>query len=308
MGTKMNTSFIVKKFRLASLLLLFPALAEAKLSVITTTSDLAAIAAEVGGEDASAESIAKGSQDPHFIEAKPSYMVKVSKADLLLSIGLELEVGWLPPLIRGARNPKVKEGEKGFLEVGHLVEPIEIPDKKLTRADGDVHPDGNPHVTLDPVRAGKIAVLIAERLAELDSGHASGYRARAKALDDRLKQKTAGWKARIDKSGVKSVVSYHKTLSYFFDRFGLKNPAILEPKPGIPPTSAHIIEVIAQMKKDKIPLIMVENYFDAAVTKKIQSELPSIRTEIVAVAVGGDAKTGSIDELFENLVKAVEGK
>lgn len=282
--------------------------AEAKLNVVTTTSDLGAIAAEVGGEDVSVESIAKGSQDPHFIEAKPSYMVKVSRADLLVSVGLELEIGWLPSLIRGARNPKVKEGEKGFLEVGALLEPLEVHSGKVTRADGDVHPQGNPHVTLDPARNGKIALLLGERLAELDPAHAAGYRARAKALDTRLSEKLKSWKARVEKSGVKKVVSYHKTLSYFFSRFGLENPAILEPKPGIPPTSGHIIEVISLMKQQKISLILVENYFDATVTKKIQSELPGTRAVTVAVSVGGDEKTKTIDDVFENLVKAIEGK
>jgi len=296
------------KLKIFFLALVVAAPAEAKLNVVATTSDLGAIANEVGGADVTLETIAKGSQDPHFIEAKPSYMVKLSRADLLLSVGLDLEVGWLPSLIRGARNPKVKEGEKGFLEVGAKLEPLDILSGKVTRADGDVHPQGNPHVTLDPIRCGKIGVMLGERLAELDPPHAAGYRARAAALDARLTGKTKTWKSRVTETGVKKVISYHKTLSYFFDRFGLENSAILEPKPGIPPTSAHVIDVISLMKQQKISLILVENYFDATVTKKIQAELPGTRTAVVAVSVGGDKNTSSLDEMFESLVKAVEGK
>ncbi len=291
-----------------TILLFLPTEANAKLQVIASTTDLAAITREVAGSDADVESIAKGSQDPHFIEAKPSYMVKLSHADLLISIGLELEIGWIPSLVQGARNPKVKSGEKGFLEVGHLVEPLEIPTAKVTRAEGDVHPAGNPHVTLDPIRAGKIAILIADRLAELDPAHAAEFAKRGSAFAEQMKTKTEAWKKRIVNSGVKKIVTYHKTLTYFFDRFGLENPAILEPKPGIPPTSGHIIEVIQLMKQQKVPLVMVENFFDASVTKKITDEVPGSRAVSVAVAVGGAANVNTLDQLYEQLVKAVEGK
>ncbi|MGZ3685616.1 MAG: metal ABC transporter substrate-binding protein, partial [Bdellovibrionota bacterium] len=231
-----------------ALLFLFPALAQAKLNVVTTITDLATITREVGGDQVNVDSIAKGTQDPHFIEAKPSYMVKVSKADLLIAVGLELEVGWVPSLIQGARNPKVKSGEKGFLEIGPEIEPLEIPTGKISRSEGDVHPDGNPHFYLDPIRLGKTALLIAARLGELDGAHAAEFTKRAAAFNDRMKSKTEAWKKRIEKTGIKKIVTYHKTLTYFFDRFGLTNPAFLEPKPGIPPTSGHIIEVIDIMK------------------------------------------------------------
>jgi zinc/manganese transport system substrate-binding protein len=289
--------------------LLLPSLAEAKLlQIVASTADLAAIAREVAGAEGDVDSIAKGTQDPHFIEAKPSYMVKLSRADLLVTVGLELEIGWIPSLVRGARNPRVKSGERGFLEVGHLVDPIEIPTAKVTRAEGDVHPAGNPHVTLDPLRAGRIAGLIAGRLSELDPAHAAEFAMRAASFAERMKTKTEAWRKRIEKSGVRKVVTYHRTLTYFFDRFGLENPAILEPKPGIPPTSGHIIEVIQLMKRQKIPLVMVENFFDASVTKKITGEIPGSRSVTVAVAVGGEENIRSLDDLYEQLVKAVEGK
>ncbi|MGZ3652213.1 MAG: metal ABC transporter substrate-binding protein [Bdellovibrionota bacterium] len=291
-----------------ALLFLFPALAQAKLNVVTTITDLATITREVGGDQVNVDSIAKGTQDPHFIEAKPSYMVKVSKADLLIAVGLELEVGWVPSLIQGARNPKVKSGEKGFLEIGPEIEPLEIPTGKISRSEGDVHPDGNPHFYLDPIRLGKTALLIAARLGELDGAHAAEFTKRAAAFNDRMKSKTEAWKKRIEKTGIKKIVTYHKTLTYFFDRFGLTNPAFLEPKPGIPPTSGHIIEVIDIMKTQKVPLILVENYFDVSVTKKITDAVPGSRAASIAVDVEGESGIKTNDDLIEQIVKAIEGK
>ncbi|MBK8201688.1 MAG: zinc ABC transporter substrate-binding protein [Bdellovibrionales bacterium] len=276
--------------------------------MVTTITDLRAVAEEVGGEHISVESIAKGTQDPHFIEAKPSFMIKVSQADLLVSVGLDLEVGWLPSLIQGARNPKIAKGQKGFLEVGSLVQPIEVTTGKISRAEGDVHPQGNPHVTLDPKRLGDIAGIISERLGELDPGNAAQYRKSAKSLQSRLIRQTVDWRARIERSGIKKIVSYHKTLSYFFDRFQISNAAILEPKPGLPPTSGHILNVIDLMKNQKISLILVENYFDPTVTNKIMKELPNVRTETVAVAVDGSPQVKTIDDLFEKLIASIEGK
>ncbi|HEY8279684.1 MAG TPA: metal ABC transporter substrate-binding protein [Bdellovibrionota bacterium] len=285
-----------------------PLPAFAKINVVTSIPDLAALTREVGGGEVEVESIARGSQDPHFIEAKPSYMLKVSKADLLVLVGLDLEVGWMPSLIQGARNPKVRSGEKGYLELGPELDPLDVPKGKVTRAEGDVHPNGNPHFWLDPLRMGRAAEILAKRLGELDPAHASDFQKRAKDFSEKMKNKVAAWKKRIDKTGVKKVVTYHKTLTYFFDRFGLENPAILEPKPGIPPTSGHIIEVIQLMKQQKIPLILVENYFDASVTKKIIGEVPGSRSAEVAVAVGGSESVKMIDDLYEQLVRAVEGK
>ncbi len=290
------------------ILLLTGAPAEAKLRVVTTVSDLASLSRELGGDAVEVESLAKGTQDPHFIEPKPSYMVKLGRADLLIAMGLDLEVGWLPSLILGARNPKVKAGEKGYLELGASLDPLEVARGKVSRAEGDVHPAGNPHFHLDPIRMAKAASLIADRLAELDPAHAPDFAARARAFTERMKGKTEAWKKRIEKSGVKRVVTYHKTLTYFFDRFGIENSAYLEPKPGIPPTGAHLLEVVRVMKDGRVPLILVENFFDASVTKKITGEVPGARAESVAVYVDGAPGIARIDDLLEQIVLAIEGK
>jgi zinc/manganese transport system substrate-binding protein len=282
--------------------------AQAKLNVVATTTDLAALAREVGGDATEVEAIARGTQDPHFIEAKPSFMTKVSRADLVVAMGLELEIGWLPSIVRGARNPKVLPGNKGYLEVGPGIPVLEKATGAVTRAEGDVHPDGNPHFNLDPLRMGTAAGLLAERLGELDAANAAGYRQRAAALKTRLEAKTKEWRERVAATGVKSVVTYHKTLTYFLDRFGLRGAAVLEPKPGIPPTAPHIVEVIELVKREHVPLILVENYFDPAPAQRVARDAPGTRVAIVPVAVDGAPGTGTTEALIEALVQAIEGK
>jgi zinc/manganese transport system substrate-binding protein len=278
-----------------------------KLNVVTTIPDLAALAREIGGDEVKAEAIAKGTQDPHFIEAKPSYMLKASRADLFVAVGLDLEIGWVPPILAGARNPAVMPGSKGYLEVGSLVEAIDKPSGPISRANGDVHPRGNPHLNLDPIRMGQVAEGLAERMGELDPPHASGFQERASALRKRLEKKTKEWQARIAKSGVKEVVSFHPTLNYFLDRFGLGLAATLEPKPGIPPTTKHILEVMDIVQERKVPLILVENFFDPSVAGKITQASPGTRVTVVPVLVEGAEGIHGTEDLIEALVRAVEG-
>lgn len=295
---------------IASLTLtLVPTSALAKLVVGTTTQDLEAIVRAVGGEKVDTFSIAKGTQDPHQIEAKPSFMVKVRSADLMIAQGLDLESAWLVPLIQGARNPKVAIGSNGYLELGDKLEPIEVAKASVSRGEGDVHPNGNPHFQLDPVRLGKAALLIADRMAELDSADPSNgklYRDNALALQKRLDEQMKTWSSRIAKSGVKEFVSYHKTFSYFANRFGLKNTLHLEPKPGIPPTASHILEVIHQMQDRKVRLVLIENFFDDTVRGKIEHEIPGVKVLKVPAYVGGTEAVQTNIELIESLVKSIE--
>ena len=167
---------------------LFSMQVEAKLSVATTTTDLEAIVKALGGDQVEVFAVTKGTQDPHQIEAKPSFMVKFHKADLVISHGLELESAWLEPLIQGSRNSKIHAGTKGFLEVAKELDPIEVVHGAVSRAEGDVHPDGNPHFQLDPVRVGQAAVIIADRLGELDTSHRNEFQERAKKIQANLKK------------------------------------------------------------------------------------------------------------------------
>jgi zinc/manganese transport system substrate-binding protein len=235
-------------------------------------------------------------------------MVKVNRADLVVSIGLELEIGWLPPILQGARNPKVMPGTAGYLEVGPFIETIEVPNTKVSRAEGDVHPFGNPHFMTDPIRVGQVAIKVAEHLGEMDPEHADLYMDNAKKMQQRLEEKTKAWLDRINKAGVKKIITYHKTLNYFFDRFGIENPITMEPKPGIPPTAKHILEVIRVAKEQGIKLIMVENVFDTSFADKVIQEVPGMRVVMVPEEVGGEPAVKTTDDLVERLVSIIEGK
>lgn len=281
--------------------------AQAKLKVVATTTDLQALVEAIGGENIEASSIAKGTQDVHQIEAKPSFMLKMRDADLVVAHGLELETAWLVPLIQGSRNAKIRSGSRGLLELGGELRPIEIPTGEVSRAQGDVHPGGNPHFQLDPLRMGEAAVLVAARLAELDGAHADLYKTNAQKFKTHLEDRNKEWAARLKKTGIQEVVTYHKSFAYFMDRYGLKNSLQLEPRPGIPPTASHLLEVIAQMKARKIRLVLIENYFDDSPGEKIRHDLPDTKVVSVPISVGGAPSVKSTEDLIENLVKAFEG-
>lgn len=289
-------------------LLLAGSTAFAKLNVVTTTTDLAALVKIVGADHVTTFAVAKGTQDPHQIEAKPSFMTKMTNADLVVAQGLELEAAWIRPLIEGARNPKIQIGSRGYFELGEAIDPIEVPTGSVTRAQGDVHPGGNPHFQLDPIRMGKAGILIAERMGEIDSAHHDLFKANAEAYQKTLAEKTKGWQSRISKAGIKEVITYHKTLSYFLDRFAIKSVWQLEPKPGIPPTASHLITVINEMKSHNIKLVLIENFYDDAAAAKLRQEIPDVIVTRVPVAVDGADNVATTEALIENLVKVFENE
>jgi zinc/manganese transport system substrate-binding protein len=289
--------------KLIFLFFLFPVVSFASLQVATTTTDLAAIVKQVGGDQVEVFSIAKGTQDVHQIEAKPSYMVKLRNADVLFAQGLELESAWLTPLIQGSRNSKLS---KGVVELGSQLEPIEVAKGNVSRAEGDVHPGGNPHFQLDPIRLGKAAQLIAQKLGELEPAKKEVFKKNADAFQKNMENKTKEWAARIKKSGVKEIVTYHKTFSYFCERFEIQCQLQLEPKPGIPPTASHILDVVEQMKKRKLNLVLIENLYEDSVGEKLKQSLPSVSVKRVPVSVEGEPNMTTNEQLIERLVKAVE--
>jgi zinc/manganese transport system substrate-binding protein len=278
----------------------------AKIKVVATTSDLAALVERVGAEHIDCVAIAKGTQDPHQIEAKPSFMLKMRDADLVVSQGLELESAWLRPLVDGARNPKIAPTLKGFLELGSNLSPIDVPIESVSREQGDVHPGGNPHFQLDPIRMGDAAVLLAKRLAEIDPKNSDVYIINAKSFKSELGKKTLKWQERIKKSGVANIVSYHKTFSYFLDRFGLKSVASIEPKPGIPPTASHLKSVIDSIKKNQVKLVLIENYFDNSAADRLRQENSQLVVVKAPVSVGGEPELKTTEQLIEKLVVIVE--
>lgn len=288
------------------LFLLVGSAAQAGLRVAATTSDMAALTREVGQNLVEVTALAKGTQDPHMVEAKPSLMIKLRDVDLVISQGLELETAWLDPLIRGARNPKLAEASR-LLELGPSVNPIEVPTKAVTRADGDIHAGGNPHFQLDPIRLGEAGVVIAAKLGELDGVNKAQYMKNAQAFQKRMAEKTADWQARLKKTGLTEVVTYHKILSYFCDRFQVRCHVQLEPKPGVPPTAAHLLSVIRQIKERQIKLVVIENLYDDAAGEKLKQALPGLKVARVAVSVEGEPDLKTNEQVIESLVRVFEG-
>ena len=287
---------------LASLGLASPA--QAGLKVVATTEDLASLAREIGGDKISIDSIAKGYQDPHFVEAKPSFILKLHSADLLLVVGRDLEIGWLPPLLRQSRNAKIQPGAPGYLDTSLTVKILDIPQGRITRAMGDVHPSGNPHYWLDPDNGRRMAQAIQTRLSELQPADASVFAQRFADFDRRLAEAEKGWDASMAPYKGTKVVTYHRSWPNFVERFGLDVIGYVEPKPGIPPSPQHTIALIGEMNRTKTTIILVEPYFDL---KTPQSVARSTGAQVVVMApsVGAEKEITDYISLFDYDVKLV---
>ncbi len=269
-----------------------------KLNVVTSTSDLAALAQEVGGDRINVESIAKGYQDPHFVEAKPSFLLKLRQADLLISVGLQLEIGWLPPLITQSGNPRIQVGAPGYLDASQFAEILEIPQGAVTRAEGDVHPLGNPHYWLDPDNGRRMARGIANKLAELDPGDAPYFQQRFQDFDKRLSAAEQKWDAEMRPYRGQKVVTYHRSFPNFAKHFGLNVIGYVEPRPGIPPTPSHTIELIDLMKRENCKVVLVEPYFDLKTPQSIGRETGA-RVIVYLPSVGGEKQVTTYFDLFD---------
>ena len=243
-----------------------------KLNVVTTTTNLASIAESVGGEHVSVTSIGSGDEDPHFIQAKPSYMMKARKADLWIRVGLELEIGYEGLILQGSRNPRIQINTPGHLDASEGIMKLEVPTGKVDRSMGDVHPMGNPHYWLDPYNGRIIAKNICQRLKQLDPEHAGDYDRNLAAFLSKLDTAMTGWVAKLKPFEHSRIVTYHRSWPYFANRFNLDVVAELEPKPGIPPGPKHILEVINIMKSEKAGVILMEPFYNRddaeAVAKK----------------------------------------
>jgi zinc/manganese transport system substrate-binding protein len=281
-----------------SLVFAVPAHAAKKLNVITATTDLASLAQEVGGDKIDVEAIAKGYQDPHFVEAKPSFLLKLRHADLLVVVGLDLEIGWLPPLITQSGNPHIQPAAAGYLDASQFAEILEKPQGQVSRAMGDVHPLGNPHYWLDPENGRRIAKGIANKLAEMDTPNASYYQQRFQDFDKRLTAAEQNWDAQMKPYVGRKVVTYHKSWPNFAKHFNLNVVGYIEPRPGIPPTPGHTIELIQQMKRDNVKIIMVEPYFDLKTPNNIASATGG-KVLVMLPSVGGEKDITDYFKLFD---------
>jgi zinc/manganese transport system substrate-binding protein len=274
--------------------------AHAKLKVVATLPDLASLAREVGGDKVEVSAMAKPTEDSHFVDARPSFVVQLRDADVLIDGGAELEIGWLPPLLQNARNPKIEVGKPGRVQASQGVRLMNIP-TNATRAAGDVHSLGNPHFVVDPIIAKTVALHIAQAFSALDAPNAAAYDANYKKFEATINTKLQEWGAAMLPFKGQSVVAYHDSWVYFAHRFGLNIDTFLEPKPGIPPSPSHLAEVIEKMNAQKMKAIIVEPFHDRKIAEKVAS---STGAKVVDFAQypGGLPNTDTYVKLIDRLV------
>jgi zinc/manganese transport system substrate-binding protein len=292
----------------AGLLVAFPAPARAqgKLNVMATTEDLASIGREIGGDHITIDSIARGYQDPHFVEAKPSFILKLQRADVLIVVGRELEIGWLPPLIQQSRNAKIQPGAEGYLDASLNVQILEMPTGQITRAMGDVHPLGNPHYWLDPENGKKIAKEIADKFVQLRPNDRAYYEQRLADFTGRLDAAEKRWLQQMAPYKGTKIVTYHRSFPNFAERFGLEIVGYVEPRPGIPPTPQHTLDLINEMKRQNIKLVLVEPYFDLKTPNAIGQQTGA-EVLVMPPSVGGVKEVADYFKLFDYDISLLVG-
>ena len=277
---------------------------EAALRVVTTLQDFASIATEVGGDRVETFALAKGYQDPHFVDPKPSFVLQLSRADLLVVAGLELEIGYLPALVDQSRNAKIRAGGAGLLDASVGCEILGRPTVAVTRALGDVHPYGNPHYWTDPENGRVIARALAAKLAALDPAGAATYRQNLAAFEAKLDAREKVWAERLQSFAGTEVVTFHDSWPNFARRFGLQIVGHVEPKAGIPPSPTHTLEIVNLIRERKVPLILVEPYFDSKTPKAI-GEQTGAKVVTLYPSVGGLPEIRDYLGLFDFNVEAL---
>src|SRR5438105_7780096 len=282
--------------------------AQAKLNVVATLPDFGSIAKEIGGDKVDVTFMAKPTEDPHFVDARPSFVVQLRDADVLIDGGSELELGWLPPLLQNARNPKIEIGKPGRVQASQGIRLMNVP-TNVTRAAGDVHALGNPHFMSDPIIAKTVAQPIAQAFSAVDSANAAAYDANYKKFEAAINAKLQEWGAAMLPFKGQNVVAYHDSWVYFAHRFGLNIDTFLEPKPGIPPSPSHLAEVIEKMKAQKIKAIIIEPFHDRKIAEKVAGATGAKVVEFAqypGALPGTDSYVKLIDRLIPNLSAALK--
>lgn len=294
----------MKRFIKNTLLLCLLSLSEhsqATLRVVTTTEDLAAIASAIGGAAVDVVSLTPGTRDPHFAEAKPSMIRKVYQADLLILVGADMEIGWLPPLLQSARNGRVQSGNPGYLDLSLVVSLLGQMTGPVSRAMGDVHAKGNPHYWLDPRNGARMARAIAERLSELDPEQRDGYQARLLVFEQALARKLAQWQTALTPLKGQAVVAYHTSFIYLADAFGFTIADEVEPKPGVAPSAAHLNQLVQRIKREQISLLIMEPYYEQRSARYLHDQT-GIRIAVLPQSVGALPQIEAYFDLFDRIV------
>ena len=274
------------------------------LRIVTTTQDLAAFAEAVGGERVEVQSLTQGTRDPHFAAAKPSMIRRVFRADLLLVIGADMEIGWLPPLLQSARNARVRPGNPGYLDLSNSIALLGKSSGPVTRAMGDVHAKGNPHYWLDPANGIRMARAIAARLGELDPAHKDEYQQRFNTFAQTMGEKLQTWQAMLAHLKHKPFIAYHTSFIYLADAFGFRIVDEVEPKPGIAPSAASLSALVARIKNDEIGTLIMEPYYERRSSRYL-NEKTGIRVVVLPQSVGARPDINSYVDLFDAIAAAL---
>ena len=277
--------------------------AEERLKVLATTADLAAIAVAVGGDAAEVNVVARPTEDPHFVDAKPSFIRVLNQADVLIEGGAALEAGWLPPLVDSARNPRIAVGGQGRIVASDAIQLKDVP-TRLDRSQGDVHPYGNPHYLLDPVNGGLVAGAIARGLCAVDGTRCETYTANAARLTAALDAKMPEWQQALAPARGQKIVTYHKNFDYLAERFGLEVVGNLEPKPGIPPSPTHLAELVPRMQAAKVRAILIEPYRERQTPDFVASKTGA-QIVVLPIMPEGRDYIAFIDQDVRTLAKAL---
>ena len=280
-----------------------PAHAE-PLQVVTSLETFADLARAVGGDKVQVQALARGYQDPHFVEAKPNLLVPLSRADLLVYAGLDLEIGWLPPLVTGSRNPRIQPGAKGNLDASTAIDVLDLPAGKVDRSQGDIHPRGNPHYWLPPVNALKVAKEIAARLKELDPAHGADFDANLQKFAGLLKNRAGEWsrQAALVKGG--KVVAYHKSWTYVSNWLGLREMGYVENKPGSSPDPKHLAELILRMKAESVRALLIESFYNRSIAGQV-ADSGGAKLLVLPSDVGATPQIRSYVELVDAVLAAL---
>ena len=273
--------------------------------VVTTTQDTKSITEFIGGNKVDVFGIATGYQNPHFVDPKPSYIIKLSNADLFVTLGLDLEAGWSPSLLASSKNKKIQKGSDGYVDASVGIKLMQVP-SAINRAEGDIHIFGNPHYWLDPDNGKQIAKNICSGLIRISPENKSFFEANLKSFDDKIDLKMKEWLVKMAPYKGTQVIDYHNEWCYFETHFGLKIIDFLEPKPGIPPSPSQLVKVIGEVNTNKIKVIISSPYFTTSSAEMVGKQTGA-KPVILATSVGAFDSVKTYFDLFDyNITKLTE--
>ena len=276
-----------------------------KIKVVTTTQDTRSIAQLIGGDKVDVFAIATGYQNPHFVDPKPSYIIKLSNADLYVTLGLDLESGWSPSLLQSSRNVKIQKGSDGYVDASIGVNLMQVP-STINRAEGDIHIYGNPHYWLDPLNGKVIAQNIYDGLVRVSPENKNYFEANLKAFDAQIDSRIKSWLSEMAPFKGSKIIAYHNEWCYFENRFGLKIVDFMEPKPGIPPTPSQLVKIIKQVKADNIKVIITSPYYTSS-SSDVVSRQTGAKTLVMATSVGAFDSIKTYYDLFDYNINLISG-